>query len=150
MVKCFKAQHSFHNCQFLILCWFANENISLAVCDADVSDCWMGDIFGGSQEDCKCFKNVKIHFWSMKKEIFIPSTNTLPFGFGFLTGCTASLDRNKVLLIGGHHVKTMFNQGLHEFLVKHPANDKVLEFNIETRKWTILPNVPLLKVILLF
>ena len=144
--KVFQSSTSFHNCQFLILCWFANE----AVCDADVSDCWMEDIFGGSQEDCNCFKNVKIHFWSMEKEIFIPSTNTLPFGFGFLTGCTASLDKNKVLLIGGHHVKTMFNQGLHEFLVKHPANNKVLEFNIETRKWTVLPNVPLLKVILLF
>ena len=115
-------------------------------CDADISHCNIGNTFSTSFFDCKCRKNDLLHFWSMKKESFIPSTITLPQGFGFLTGCTASLDRNKVILIGGHHVKKLYEIRLHEYVIKYPPNDQVVEFDFMKKKWSELPNVPLSNV----
>ena len=118
------------------------------MCDADPYDCsiFFGDPFGLGGEPCQCLNRGILHFWSMKKEKFVDlplPVLTLPNDFGFLTGCTVPLDRNRVLLIGGHHVKNRNNLILEEYLVKHPANNQVAEYDIRNWKWHILPAVPL-------
>lgn len=116
------------------------------LCDADSSDCniFFGDPFGFGTKECQCKNSGILHFWSMKKETFLDlPLITLPNDFGFLTGCTVPLDRNRVLLIGGHHVKNMNALLLEEFLVKHPANNQVAEFDFLKRKWHVLPKVPI-------
>ena len=74
----------------------------------------------------------------------------LPNGFAFLSGCATNIERNKILLIGGHYVKK-FDSGRDEYemITKSTLNDQVAEFNVLKRKWTILQSIPISMVRLL-
>ena len=96
---------------------------------------------------CTCMKNWNVYLWSIGKETFIHTTYLLPKGFAFLSGCATAIDRNKLLLIGGHYVKK-FDCGRDEYemITKHALNNQVVEFNVSKRKWTVLQNIPLSNV----
>ena len=78
----------------------------------------------------------------MKKEVFVQSTLSLPPGFAFLNGCSIPIDRTKILLIGGHHVRKE-EESMNDYVVRYPPNNQVVVFDIEKKKWTFQQKVPI-------
>ena len=78
----------------------------------------------------------------MEKEVFLSSTSFLPKGFAFISGCSVSIDRTKILLIGGHHVRKDAGT-INEYVVNHPPNNQVVEFDFMNKKWNFRQEVPI-------
>ena len=91
---------------------------------------------------CKCSSDNTVYFWSLEKEVFLPSTTSLPKGFGFFSGCAVAFSRSKILFIGGHRLKNGLDN-VPTYLIKYPPNDQVVEFNLEKNKWNFLSTVTL-------
>ena len=63
--------------------------------------------------------------------------------------CSISVDRDTVVIIGGHHLNVMSEDFSEEEVympMKNPLNDKVFEYNFKKVKWTELPGVPGIQV----
>ena len=78
----------------------------------------------------------------MEKEVFLSSSSSLPKGFAFINGCSVSIDRTKTLLIGGHHVRKDAGT-INEYVVNHPPNNQVVEFDFMNKKWNFRQEVPI-------
>ena len=78
----------------------------------------------------------------MEKEVFLSSTSSLPKGFAFINGCSVSIDRTRILLIGGHHVRKDVGT-INEYVVNHPPNNQVVEFDFKNKKWNFRQEVPI-------
>ena len=99
---------------------------------------------------CKCSSDNTVYFWSFEKEVFLPSTASLPKGFGLFTGCPVAISKSKILLIGGHWLKSdleNYAQYAHyaqyDYLIRYPPNNQVVEYDLEKRKWNFLQDVTL-------
>ena len=65
-----------------------------------------------------------------------------------LSGCSVTVDRNTVLLIGGHYTfkdPLYFSDG---YIIDQPLNDQVREFDLGKGKWTKYKDVPIYKKML--
>ena len=127
---------------------FSLNNSLDPICTAAIGQCNTYQF--AFYKKCKCIKSWNVNLWSIKKEVFLPSITMLPKGFAFLTGCSTAIDRNRIILIGGHYVLTYQGTTLSansEMIVKYPSNDQVVEFNTLNRKWTYLQKVPISNVI---
>ena len=76
--------------------------------------------------------------WSSTKNRWYSGPN-LPLNFNLLYGCAVSLDRNKVLLIGGSYntFEDVFNDVFHE------VNNKVIGYDFRSKNWTKYNNLPI-------
>ena len=65
-------------------------------------------------------------------------------------GCSVAIDRSTILFIGGHHLYKLQDSDMFEFVpIDNPFNDLVYQYNFMDRKWTNLPKVPNVKVIVM-
>ena len=63
-----------------------------------------------------------------------------------LSGCSVTIDRKTVLLIGGHYtVKDPLYFSDDVYIIDQPLNDQVREFNLVKGKWTKYNDVPMYK-----
>ena len=91
---------------------------------------------------CTCYAIFSTQLWSMKKRRWAnsPILPRLPEDFSFFSGCSVAVDRQRVLLIGGHH--NMPGKVEH-YPVSVISNNQVILYDFSTNSWTWMAAVPL-------
>ena len=89
-----------------------------------------------------CEPNWNTNYWSMEKLAWVTFKNQpkLPTNFSIVGGCGLSVERQKVVLIGGHRNIETSNGWL---LGNYLPNDQVLMYDFLHETWTWLTNIPL-------
>ena len=59
--------------------------------------------------ECKCGALFPTQLWSMKKLTWTKKTPEFPPNISMLSGCAVSVNRKKVLFIGGHYTQHRFS-----------------------------------------
>ena len=105
------------------------------------------EIIDGQHEFEPEFKTM---IWSMEKMMWLQTKNflKLPTNFSMICGCTVGVNRNRALLIGGHHVIKSYVTSIQYLAQKYYPNNQVLQYNFQnqTKTWTKLENIPYEKV----
>ena len=102
-------------------------------------------------DQCNCTRADNLFLWSTKRAVFIPYNVRFPSGFGFYSGCHVGLDRQKIIMIGGHYMtwnEYQFDNHEHlempeEYFVRLPPNNQAMQFDVLQNKWHLLPHVPI-------
>ena len=91
---------------------------------------------------CICYAIFSTQLWSMKKQrwVNLPLLPKLPDDFSFFNGCSIAIDRQRVLLIGGHH---NWPDDLWLYPVSVLLNNQVILYDFLTNSWTWMSPVPL-------
>ena len=111
--------------------------------------------FDYSEHRCQCLVDTRTQLWSIVKEKWKSSTSISPefskqFFIMYGKGCSVAIDRSTILFIGGHHLYKLQDSDMFEFVpINYPFNDLVYQYNFMDRKWTNLPKVPNVKVIVM-
>ena len=91
---------------------------------------------------CTCYAIFSTQLWSMKKQRWanLPLLPLLPKDFSFFSGCSIAVDRQRVLLIGGHYNMP----GMKKYYpVRVLFNNQVILYDFSTNSWTWMASVPL-------
>ena len=81
----------------------------LGFIDTDFESCEDRELFVNGVEDCKCAALFPTQLWSMKKMTWAKKPPEFPTHISMLSGCAVSINRNKVLFIGGHYTQHQFS-----------------------------------------
>ena len=82
--------------------------------------------------------------WNIEKGRKIANYPIVPYNnFTLLQGhyCSVPIDKNKVVLIGGHYVLNIYN--IYNYPSYDSVNNQVWEFDFESGIWTKLNNIPI-------
>ena len=77
--------------------------------DTDFESCEDRVDFLSGDVDCKCDASFPTQLWSMKKMTWAKKPPEFPTHISMLSGCAVSINRNKVLFIGGHYTQHQFS-----------------------------------------
>ena len=91
--------------------------------------------------NCHCKIENSNELWNVDEGYWVASYPKLPNDFSLLSGCSVSINRHKILLIGGHHVKKVASDLIAP--MSTPINDQMREFDFVNGTWTTHESVPI-------